>query len=163
MSLPEHQRIIPHFDISEQGLRELEIWIKDRLGAVGSQGWRFDFDNEGGFGFLRFNTSFDLDTFPTPDDSLSQGGEWGAVFEDASGKGFLIGSTTLMKVIADGLLQLSGDSGVLMVARGDMTLRLFDPGNEFTLKDSAEDNLIQMTDGSPDLHLPTGGNIIFDQ
>ena len=35
---PEHQRIIPHFAISEQGLRELEIWLLGRLGARGAGG-----------------------------------------------------------------------------------------------------------------------------
>ncbi len=36
MSVPEpHARILPHFAISEQGLRELEIWLLDRLGQGG--------------------------------------------------------------------------------------------------------------------------------
>ncbi len=32
----------------------------------------------------------------------------------------------------------------------------------FTLHDSSGNPMLQMTEGSPDLHLPTGGNVIFD-
>ncbi len=35
MSLQPHERILPAFDISEEGLRQLEIWLLDRLGRGG--------------------------------------------------------------------------------------------------------------------------------
>ncbi len=35
-------------------------------------------------------------------------------------------------------------------------------GTTYTVVDSSNNPMLQMTEGSPDLHLPTGGNVIFD-
>ncbi len=44
---------------------------------------------------------------------------------------------------------------------GAITMRL-NSGQQLNLNDSSDNPMLQMTEGSPDLHLPTGGNVIFD-
>lgn len=133
----------------------------DDLERSPGQGWRFDFDNEGGFGFLRFNDSFDLDTFPDPADSLATGGTWGGAIEEASGDGLLIGSTTTL------LLKALGDMGMAVVgtlaiaADGPITIRL-GAGQTLTVLDNSNNPLFRVADGSADLHIPTGGNVVAD-
>ena len=74
-------------------------------GGVGF--WRFDYNNQGGWGYLQFNDSFDLDLLPDP---LSVGGSWGAAIEDASGAGLLIGSTTGVLVKGQNVAGISTES-----------------------------------------------------
>ncbi len=56
----------------------LEVWFRGR-NEKGADGWRFNVDNEGGWGFVRSNDSTDIDY-----------GEWGLVFADTSGEGILL-------------------------------------------------------------------------
>lgn len=79
--------------------------------ALSRGDWRFNFDNEGGWGYLQFNDCFDLDELPDP---LAVGGSWGAAIEDDSGCGLLIGSTAGMLLkTRESDLQLLADDGSL--------------------------------------------------
>lgn len=177
MSVPEHQRIIPAFDISEEGLRQLEIWLRDRLGQGGS-GWRFLILNgdptakpsERGWAYVRFTECFDLDLVPDPTDT---GGNWGAAFLDSSGCGLLIGSDTAtliktnggdLSLLADGgnvsIFANTGDVGISAFT-GDITVSILSAGKSLIVKDSGGDPIFRV-DENGDLHGKTGKALTFD-
>ncbi len=54
-----------------------------------------------------------------------------------------------------------GGDAFQIIEGGERVIRLA-VGGQFTLYNSSGFPVLQMTDGSPDLHLPTGGNVIFD-
>ncbi len=55
----------------------------------------------------------------------------------------------------------AGDSVLYADDAGNVNCTL-GVGQEFIVYDNTGGRMLQMTEGSPDLHLPTGGNVIFD-
>lgn len=112
-------------------------------------GWRFNFNNQGGSGYVQFNNSTDLDALPDP---MSFGGDWGAAFEDDSGDGLAIGSTSVLR------LESGGDLALL--AGGLITVKLT-TGQTVTVFDNTG-NPIFRVDEDGDLHGKTGKALTFD-
>lgn len=108
-------------------------------------GIRFNYDNEGGFLYVRFNASLDIDTFPDPADSLSVGGDWGGVIEDASGDGLLIGSTVLLKLLSLGNMAIGADGSLFIRVGDDSSLEIINAGKTFTINDSASNPIVTWT------------------
>lgn len=102
------------------GNHEARIRALERR-AAGS-GWRFDTDNEGGWGYLQFNDCFDLDLLPDP---LAVGGTWGAAFEDDSGCGFVIGSTTTLLLKSRDILSVESIGNWVATIGGDISFTVF--------------------------------------
>ncbi len=84
-----------------------EFAVSDGTAWHSGSGWRFNVDNEGGSGYVQFNDCVDLDTMPDP---LGIGGMWGAAFEDASGCGLALGSTTALLFKSEGALLFQAGS-----------------------------------------------------
>ncbi len=169
MSLQPHERILPAFDISEEGLRQLEIWLLERL-QQGGNGWRFNVLNgistakatERGYGYVQTTACVDLDTTPDP---LAQGGTIGLAFQDDSGCGALFGSTTFTTIkTKGGPTSIIADGGpVTVFSNGDdVIVGPMSAGQNLTVLDHLSSPILQMTEGTTDLHIPTGGNVIAD-
>ncbi len=72
---------MPVGPLSDRQLVELKTWLEPwfRSQPGGGSGWRFNVDNEGGWGYVIANDSTDLGF-----------GDWGLVFGDTSGDGVLL-------------------------------------------------------------------------
>lgn len=91
-----------------------------------------------------------------------------AVVSTRTGWAFIVqneANTQVFTVGDDGLVTIAnpatGAPRVAVQADGSIELNL-EAGKAFTLFDSSDNPIMQMTEGSPDLHLPTGGNVVFD-
>lgn len=131
----------------EKRLRALER-------VLASLGWRFDFDNQGGWGKLTFRGA-------TPGSSGDTGFELNVLAEDGGAGDWEINVEGNMLATVGGFViaELGGNTFQLTPAG---FFYLLAAGGVFKLFDSGGNPILQMTDGSPDLHLPTGGSVIFD-
>jgi len=112
-------------------------------------GWRFDVDNEGGYGYVITNDSIDIDF-----------GILGMVLGDRTGDGTFVFSQDGDAGDISSVL-LTPDS-ITVAISGGVSLILDRAAGTFTFYDSGSQPMLQMTDGSPDLHIPTGGNVVAD-
>lgn len=151
-----HQRTLPHVPVNEQGLRELEIWLVARLRKlinqqrnVTGEGWRFNIVNEGGWGYVIAGDSTDIDF-----------GILGMVLGDKTAQGTFVFSRDDPQTKIASMLLTPDQIAVGMST--SLSFVIDRATDTFTLYDSLGGLLLQMTDGSSDLHLPTGGSIIFD-
>lgn len=114
-----------------------------------TEGWRFNVDNEGGWGYVVANDSADIDF-----------GELGMVIGETTAEGlFLFSRDPGNTKIGSVLLTLDE---ITLGMSSSLSLTLDRATGKFTLRDSANNPLLQMTDGSPDLHIPAGGTLVAD-
>ncbi len=138
--------------------------------STGGSGWQFNVDNEGGWGYVVANDSTDIDY-----------GEYGLVFAETTENGVLLLSRdagnfvqSLISVAVNGGVQIvdaagvgvsvtsvNGDISLIVTGGGDISARL-STGGTFTLKDHLGAPILQMTEGSPDLHIPATGTLVAD-
>lgn len=127
--------------------------------------WIFNFDNEGGWGYVQTNANFDLDLLPDP---VAEGGLWGLVFEDDSGRGILIGSVTYLKlksrtreleIESQGATWdfVAGGSGVVAVESNDVNWQT-SSGDPFNIDSGGSVSLSADTD----ISLIATGKVIVD-
>ena len=108
--------------------------------------WMFNYDNQGGYGYVQFNDTLDIDLFPDP---LAVGGDWGGVIVDDSGDGLLLGSNggvTFIKSRGSDLTLLA-DIGNLNVNvnAGTATVNLLTSGDTFVVNDHLGSPLVTYT------------------
>ncbi len=126
------------------GNHETRIRVLERRFGVG---WRFNIDNEGGWGYVIANASTDIDF-----------GTLGMVIGETTGDGMFLFSGDPDADIAS--IAISPDNIALQLS-GSLVVVIDRTTGKFTVS-GAGGPLMEMTDGSPDLHLPVGGNVIFD-
>lgn len=107
--------------------------------------WRFNVENLGGSGYVEFGDGVDLDlVHGGSGDPLAVGGTWGAAFEDASGDGLLVGSTTtlLLKSAAD----WNAEAPNFAFNVGTQFYTFLAIGSSFTIYDHSLDPLLDITE-----------------
>ncbi len=136
-------------------------------------GWRFNFDNEGGSGYVQTNDCVDLDAMPDP---LAVGGNIGLAFEDDSGCGVLVGSndadTTIkarnstVNLIGDGVEAFIGNAFNTFLAIGS-SFTIYDHNNDplFTVTEAGQANFVAGSSGitldsTGPIDIATSGNSI---
>ncbi len=108
------------------------------------------------------STGIEIDTLGSDDIVLDAGGSNNKFIVSGGGNMLLLtGSGTNIELTADGSIELDAGADVSIDAQGVIELGLT-TGQTFTVKDNSGNPMLQMTEGSPDLHLPTGGNVVFD-
>jgi hypothetical protein len=115
----------------------------------GLEGWRFNVDNEGGWVYLISNESIDIDF-----------GILGAVIGETTGEGLYLFSHDTPQT-KSGTVLLTPDE-ITFALSSSLSASLDRATGTVTVRDSSNNPILQMTDGSPDLHLPAGGNVVFD-
>lgn len=162
--------------ISQVALKQIFDWMEPLIRAKHMQivrgavtvaaGWMFNKDNEGGWGYVQFNDSVDLDALPDP---LGAGGTWGASLQDASGDGFLIGSTTDLTVASRGSQTIEAAVALGVACSGDAVWGLgvgtlggsVTPGKKLTFTDHLGAAILEIHDDGS-VHIRTGSSIIAD-
>lgn len=136
MSLPEHKRIIPHLDISEQALRELEIWLLGRLRTVRASGGGIQFV-DGTYGDFNVGNSLNVETnAPAPGVSggmnfVATNGAMTLSVNDDSGMTLSSGG--------GGLQLLEDGGGIVIQEQSNGGINLVSAGGSITIADSIRD------------------------